>query len=366
MVRRLPIGSYGIISATRLGARRWRARARFRGADGRVRIVQATGVSRAGAVEDLRRRLAEQDFAVASGMLTKNSSVSKVVGMWQDSLPERGLSPMTVDRYLYIARKFIVPRLGDLRVCDVTPGSLNAFVLGVRDDAGPTNGKHARVILKQVFAIAVSYDALDRNPVDSVPALKVERAKVTKALTIEQVQQMRELLRGDARDAFDVILGTGCRISEVIGLRWEDVHLDEKYLEVVGAVKLDKHKPYWDEKPKSGGSAQKIFLPSFTVDALSKRAPVSEYVFVSAAGTLYNPHNFRKAWRKQLAGTEFEGVHPHMIRATVATLVAQNDSVAHASALLGHSSEDITIKHYIERQKEAPNLVELLESFGQH
>ncbi|MEX3609724.1 site-specific integrase [Rothia sp. LK2588] len=333
--------------------------------DGRLRLVQATGRTRAAAEEELRARLVDRSYQATSAELGRTSTVGAAARLWREGLAEKKLSPTTLDRYEYVTDRFILPRMGDLSLVEVTPGRVGTFLTGLKADAGATNAKHARTILKQVFALAVSFDAVTTNPVDSAPTVHVERVKETTALTVEQVQGMRAHLTGDVRDVYDFMLGTGCRISEVLGLRWQDVHLDEEYVQIVGAVKLDKHKPVWAARPKSDGSAQKIHLPRFALEALAHRAPVTPIVFPSAAGTLYNPHNFRKQWRKQVAGTDYAHVHPHMIRATVATHVARVDSVAHASALLGHSDENITLRHYVAQQKESPNLVRVLEAFGE-
>jgi integrase len=54
-----------------------------------------------------------------------------------------------------------------------------------------------------------------------------------------------------------------------------------------------------------------------------------------------------------------------MIRATVGTRLARAEVVSAASAQLGHSSEAITIMHYVEKLADAPDAMGALEAFGE-
>ncbi|MGM7775098.1 hypothetical protein ACSVHC_03650 [Arthrobacter sp. KNU-44] len=51
-------------------------------------------------------------------------------------------------------------------------------------------------------------------------------------------------------------------------------------------------------------------------------------------------------------------------RKTVGTLLEASSGVAAASAQLGHSSENVTRKHYVQKTHEAPDNTSLLEAFG--
>ncbi|WP_265588571.1 tyrosine-type recombinase/integrase [Rothia nasimurium] len=77
-----------------------------------------------------------------------------------------------------------------------------------------------------------------------------------------------------------------------------------------------------------------------------------------------NGNNYRKRLRKMLAGTELDWVTPHTARSTVATIVAESMGVSTAASLLGHASEDVTIRNYIVQQKVAPNASAVLDVLG--
>lgn len=51
-------------------------------------------------------------------------------------------------------------------------------------------------------------------------------------------------------------------------------------------------------------------------------------------------------------------------RKPVASRIKKEIGLGHASAQLGHTSEDITERYYVERQKIAPDVRNILEQFG--
>ena len=90
-----------------------------------------------------------------------------------------------------------------------------------------------------------------------------------------------------------------------------------------------------------------------------------DVVFPSAVGSLRDPNNFRKQWRSARDELGFQWVTPHTFRKTVGTLLEASSGMAVASAQLGHSSENVTRKHYVQKTHEAPDNPTLLEAFGQ-
>ncbi len=61
-------------------------------------------------------------------------------------------------------------------------------------------------------------------------------------------------------------------------------------------------------------------------------------------------------------GAGITGVHPHMFRRTVATVINDQASVNLAAELLGHTDPKVTIEHYIRRNEHVnPPTAELLD-----
>ncbi|MFH5877834.1 tyrosine-type recombinase/integrase [Arthrobacter sp. NA-172] len=90
-----------------------------------------------------------------------------------------------------------------------------------------------------------------------------------------------------------------------------------------------------------------------------------DVVVPSSIGTIRDPGDFRKQWRTARDELGFKWVTPHTFRKSVGTLLLANSiGLASASAQLGHSSEQITSRHYVHRTHEAPDMTGLLQAFG--
>lgn len=74
-------------------------------------------------------------------------------------------------------------------------------------------------------------------------------------------------------------------------------------------------------------------------------------VFRSREGTPPTTANVRRQLRKVLGDAGIEGVHPHMFRRTVATVINDQASVNLAAELLGHTDPKVTVEPYIRRNE---------------
>lgn len=360
----LPLGTYGEITLTNVPTGKVRARTRYRDYDGKVRLIERHGTSNAAAARTLKAAIKDRQTP-GTGELTRNTRVADLVAVWWVDFLERDTAPATVRRYREVLDWYVLPKLGSIRLGEISVGLLDNALRSIKEKHGAASAKLCQTVMRQVFALAARRDALPTNPMKSVEPVRAP-SKDVEALSVEQVQRLRvKLPEGDLRDVLDVLLASGARIGEVLAIRWDDVELGERpRLSITGTVARGPDgKIVRQPSPKSRNSMHRLYLPSFGADVFQRRHRWAELVFPNGNGAAMDPSNFRKRWRESLKGTEFAHVHPHMIRATVATRIARVSSVAAASAQLGHASESITLKHYVEKLADAPDASEALEAF---
>ncbi|WP_336649689.1 site-specific integrase [Kocuria rosea] len=286
--------------------------------------------------------------------------------------------------YLALLDGAIVPALGGYALREVTVGRAQRFLSGLAEST-PAKARNARVVLAELFALAVRHDALPSNPVAGTRLPAVERTP-PRALTVEELRRLRGNVRAwqempavtgrprtpDLLDVLDVLAGTGLRIGELCALRWEDVQLDQERptLAVTGTVVQVKGQGLVRQAmPKTDAGRRAVVLPPFVVTVLLRRSVQvpegddSGLVFPSAAQTLRSPHNLRRQLR-EARGEEFAWVTPHTMRRTVATVLARATGAEDAAAQLGHAGTGVTVKHYVERAAVAPDLTAVLERFA--
>jgi integrase len=382
----LPIGTCGNIRTEQLSPNRHRARARFRDYDGKTRDIEATAITGPAAIRALKVKL--RDRATPNDdEINRETHVNILADRWLDEITtEERLRPQTIHRYTTSLRTAIRPALGNLRIREASVGRLDKFLRTLAAEY-PAAAKSAKVVLGQIFALAVRHGALTTNPVRDTGRLRKPRHRTVVALSDENLQAVRTAIRdwqqpvpgkpgprhsGDLADIVDLMLATGARIGEILALRWEDLDLgaERPTLTICGTLVFVKGKGFFRQDwTKSDAGYRTIVLPRFAVGMLLARKLVAadnphDAIFASRRGTWLSPNNVRRQWRQARAATGLDWVTPHTFRKTVATLIDKEADTKTAAAQLGHASEDVTDTYYIAKPVLAPDVSDILEQLG--
>jgi integrase len=151
-----------------------------------------------------------------------------------------------------------------------------------------------------------------------------------------------------------VLSGLGCRVGELLALDWTRVDDVAGTIAIEGTViRVPGEGLIVQSHTKSRASMRTITPPVWVLELLVKRHTDSHgpWVFPSTAGTLRDPDNTRKQLRQVVAGTEWEGLHPHAFRHLVATrLDAEGLSAWEIADYLGHERSSMTQDVYMARR----------------
>jgi integrase len=277
----------------------------------------------------------------------------------------------------------VLPSVGGLKLREATTGRLDWLLLRLRDQSVNRRRK-AKVVLGAMLDLAVRHDAIPTNPARGTS--RVHRPKQeTKALRVEDLVEIRAAVRrwvnadrpgpkatGDMADIIDLMLATGCRIGEILALRWDlDLDSDLPILTVSGTIKTETGKgTYRKPTPKSDASRRSVVLPQFAAELLRMRREFAtpnenDAVFATRNGTWNQVVNVERRWRQIRKDTGYEWVTPHTFRKTVATLISEATTSELASRQLGHSSSQVTRAHYIAKPPVSADLSELLERLAE-
>lgn len=371
----IPVGAWGNISIS--GKRgNYRAAARFRQANGKTITRSRYGQTKEAARNSLLEHLTELREQTIAGEVSNATTLGSFAADWFDRWEASDEHPPSTVSTYTAAVKWIRAELGMLRLVECTTGKLEKGVHRIAGAHGETTAKQARTVLRHIFADAVRLDALGANPALGVSPIKPQAGEV-RAMTQGEVVALRNAAkqweetphksfrpyRRDILDSIDVMLGTGVRTGELLGIRWQDIDLDADVptVSVLGTVTSAKGRGvFWKPAPKSETSKRTLYLPTIAVDALRRQfaarefLPESEAVFASEVGTWRNPSSYRVHFRqvRELAGLGW--VSPKTIRKTVATTIYNSDSLDNASKQLGHSEVGVTAKHYVQKLNIGP------------
>ena len=180
---------------------------------------------------------------------------------------------------------------------------------------------------------------------DNNPAIEIESPKTIKTLpqvlSVDEVVKLLEAIQGDDPLALrnqallELIYGSGLRVSELLDLKIQDIHLTTGHVRVIGKGNKEREVPL--------GELSIIALRQYLTKARNKLTINStvDYLFVNQYGQRLSRQGFFKLLKKlaQNAGINKE-VSPHTLRHSFAThLLEAGVDLRTLQSLLGH--EDI-------------------------
>ena len=377
----LPVGGHGKITAQRLAKGRFVARCRYRGDDGVTVKVEAAGTSGADATRNLEAALARR-VADADDTITGATRVAVVVAAWLADVEASDRSTGTKFLYAKTARLHVVPQVGSLMVRECSVPRLDRVLQATAREVGPATAKLVRTVLTGALSLAVRHGALVANPMREVAVPRSKRQEV-RAPSPADVLALRADMAADPRAAavdlpvlLDVLAGTGARIGEALALRWCDVDLDAGTVALTGTVvrvtdRVAGTSVLVRQDTTKGHRPRALLVPTFTLASLraqhERHLPGGEHglVLPSAVGGLREVATVERQWRAfRGRHPRWEGITPHSIRRAVATVVERSSDLATAAAVLGHSSSQVTAKHYVERAILGPDVRTALSAFS--
>lgn len=143
----------------------------------------------------------------------------------------------TRDRTKGILENYLLPTFGGLTLRDLTPLTVQTYFSNMATSVLAHESRDKiRDVLSSVLRSAVEYGFLVRNPVENVrmPAERRGKKRNKPYLNPAQFNQLLERIAEPYATMVYVAIYTGLRVSELAGLRWEDIHeesitIDERY-----------------------------------------------------------------------------------------------------------------------------------------
>jgi len=202
---------------------------------------------------------------------------------------------------------------------------------------------HVRT-LRAFFNWLVVEGLAQNNPAKDLKPPKVSR-KVVSTLSDEEIGAILNTFSispSDARNQtlFMLLIDTGLRISELVNLKMDDVHMDEGYLKVMGKGKKERIVPI-------GNNAQRALQRYLFRFRPKPNNPVTNNVFLSTSSQPLTENSMKLMFTRLAKRSGVCRLHAHLCRHTFATrFLINGGDVFSLQQILGHSTLEM-VRHYV-------------------
>ena len=290
------------------------------------------------------------------------------------------LRPRTRESYEQSLRNHILPRLGRLRVAEITQDDV-ALLIAEMQAAGYTGWTILTVLkpLGKLLGHAVRRGQIGSNPVRGLepgerPSPGTREKRI---LQRDEIHALLDAADPRYRSLLATAVFTGLRIGELLGLIWADVNLRDGTLHFRKQLDRDGHRV----EPKTPHAKRSVVLMPALGRLLrehrlaSPHSSAGDLVFASSLGTGFDRRNVSRrglARAVTAAGLEVPDrprLRFHDLRHTFASLlIAQGTNVVFVSRQLGHKTPAVTLgvyAHLFDRAEHAQRARAMLEvEFG--
>lgn len=263
---------------------------------------------------------------------------------------------------------------GNMKLKDITTSKITKFfnTHKLKDSSGEekplshATAKKLYTIMQSVFTFAVHQNYIKETPCRNVilPSEDVSKDEKRKYMTEEELSVFLNMLENDCKYPdfsilMKVLLYTGMRSGEALGLQWSDIDFDNNIIHINHTLS-DVGGQHFLTTPKTKNSKRYIAMSSTVADLFReqrvfqlnlrmalKNFPHPEMVFTSANGNYKDRSCLNNSLRRFVKGTNLDFLTLHCLRHSNATLLLNSGvDLKIVSEHLGHSDVSVTANIY--------------------
>lgn len=381
---------YSTVSVSQLTTRNgkpWRARAKYKSADGKWHEVSKmlTGVKGVKEARKMANEWLAQLNAEADLMPSVNElkTIEKTYMEFINQQLNTGeIEKSTYANSLYYYKKYIKPYLGDYIFASVDKTVINMWLTELYKLGLSQNTIHTIYArLKKVYNYFFNNGDLLKDPFKGVKMPKKGEAKITH-LTNKQMDDMLAALYRDYTPADPMYVGIllafygGLRRGEICGLRWNDIDFYRHSITIRSAVGVSHGVGKDYTKPPKNKSSNRTFpmLDQLEQALLARKEiikPEDNWFVVGDEDEFMRPQHYNRLFsefvdRNNLVDAYGQKIVPHGLRHNFATMgIRANMDIASLALMMGHASRSMTLDTYGDANADALNIasVKLKDTF---
>lgn len=324
------------------------------------------------------------------------STLNDVYDLWVQL--KKGLKDNTFMNYQYMYEQFCRDDIGQLKIVTLKRSDIRRFYNRLIDERclKIATVDNIHTVLHQVLDVAVEDGYLRNNISDNaLKELKQSRNLFTekrKALTVQEQELFVDFLKNNAQynhwyPIFTLMLGTGLRVGEAVGLRWDDVDFENNSISINHTLIYYNHAEggcyFGVNTPKTKAGERTIPIIESVKEALEQEKEYqrlarikctarvdgfTNFIFVNRFGNVQHQGTLNKALRRIIRDCNQEVLDKakdnenvillpkfscHTLRHTFTTRLCESGiNIKVIQSVLGHSDISTTLDIYADVTKD--------------
>lgn len=180
---------------------------------------------------------------------------------WMEHMVVPYRARTTVYCYTNIVENHLIPALGKVRLCELTPELINCYYRWLSTECGlsPNTVRKHHILLHTSLQYAFRQGVLLNNPVDrTVPPRSVPGN--ARYYTPQQLARLLDAVKGHSLELpVSLACYLGLRRSEILGLRWRDIDL-QAGLVTIRQVRTSMGHEVVEKQPKTQDSRRTLSI----------------------------------------------------------------------------------------------------------
>lgn len=324
--------------------------------------------------DDMLSKYGKTDHSLCNPMIT----LSEWLTFWLKNFTPNIKDSTRTGYKCYIEQHISKHHIGKINLKDLNVCDLQSYIScltssgNLKNDSGLSTKtiRSMMLMIKKSLHTAVGADIINKNPAEYIILPKLQQRPV-EYLTLEQIRKLINVSRGERWGIFfPLAFMTACRIGELGALRKSSLKHENGiyYLSIEGSLNRVK-----DFSGKS--NKQTVLRIGSTKNSKPRQIPIPEelakllhqhfekqkeeatiscgqylddpYIFCNEFGNFVDTSTLRN-WSKKIASEAgIDNFYPHLLRKSYATLASTNMDIKNLSAILGHSSCNVSTQYYI-------------------
>lgn len=284
------------------------------------------------------------------------------------------LKPITAYHYERQIATHFNDYFGNMKLKDITTSKITKFfnthtIINKSGEEKPLSHATAKklyTIMQSVFTFAVHQNYIKETPCRNVilPSEDVNKDEKRKYMTEDELRLFLNMLDNNCKYPdfailMKVLLYTGMRSGEALGLQWKDIDFETNTIHITHTLS-DVGGQHFLTTPKTKNSKRYIAMSSTVADLFREQRkyqlnlqmalkdfPHTEMVFTSANGNYKDRSSLNTSLRRFVNGTKLDFLTLHCLRHSNATLLLNSGvDLKIVSEHLGHSDVSVTANVY--------------------